>query len=521
MDSLTEESFDRLTRLASDFLNVPVALISLVDERRQFFKSCVGLSEPLATIRETPLTHSFCKHVVTSHRPLIIEDAKLHTLVCDNPAVSEFGVRAYAGMPLVTDEGRVLGSFCVLDTKPRKWTKNELDTLKDLAGAVTSEINLRQARNEAQRANAVKDRFLAVLSHELRTPLTPALITAINLQDDVNLPAMVREEAGIIRRNIEVEVRLIDDLLDFTRIASGKVEFRSTAVNIHELISECTFANRDKSIGKNGVGFNLELSAVNTFVHGDPARLQQVLTNLVSNAFKFTLSGKVTVATSNAAAGWMAIEVRDTGRGIAAEVMPHIFDAFEQGGRDITREHAGLGLGLAIAKGFVEAHGGKIEAASSESGTTMKVLLPTIPAPEQMAQEHVQSPAAVRQLAILLVEDHEDSLRALSRILGKHHVVSTATSVREALAVAERSRFDLLISDLGLPDGSGADIMRYFNAHRPIQGIALTGFGTASDVSETKGAGFAIHLTKPVQIADLMEAVNTVAANLRVEQQNR
>ncbi len=196
LDSPPEASFDRLTRLAVRLLQVPVALISLVDERRQFFKSHSGFTEPWATKRQTPLSHSFCQHVVSSGEPLIIDDAKCHPLVRDNLAVGDLGVAAYAGIPLFTPEGHVLGSFCVIDSNPRRWSAEEIDGLKDLAALVMGEIGLKRARDAAEAASKAKDRFLAVLSHELRTPVSPALLIAAAMAADPSLPPEARRTPG-------------------------------------------------------------------------------------------------------------------------------------------------------------------------------------------------------------------------------------------------------------------------------------------------------------------------------------
>jgi signal transduction histidine kinase/ActR/RegA family two-component response regulator len=364
-------------------------------------------------------------------------------------------------------------------------------------------------------ANKDKERFFAVLSHELRTPLTPALLTSTQMQQDESLPASVREDARLIQRNIEIETRLIDDLLDVSRIASGKIELKREFLALHELLSECVAMHRAAAEGKN-VQLVTNFAAKRDVVSGDPMRLRQVFSNLLGNAIKFTPDrGRITLVTGDKPDG-IEIEVRDTGVGIDPAILPNIFEPFEQGGRSVTRQYQGLGLGLAIAKGFVIAHGGRITAQSHGNGrgTTLRVSLPTVNEVKAIASvvQHPM-PDAQSELHILLVEDHEDSRLAMSRLLRKlDYHVETAGTVTEALTIFDRGKFDLLISDVGLPDGSGLDLMRQIRSKRMIDGIALTGYGSSDDIERTLRAGFALHLTKPIRFDELQNAVKQMAA---------
>ena len=244
LDSPPEEAFDRLTRLAARLLNVPMAVVSLVDEKRQFFKSQIGLPPSLAVPRQTSLELSFCKHVVMTAEPLVVADSRQHPLLKDNPVINH-GVVAYAGIPLVTSDGLVLGSFCAIDDQPREWTPQQIDDLRDFAAATMTEIELR-------RTNEAKDRFIAMMSHELRTPLSPALLAAAELAANESLPAALREDAELIRRNIEFEVGMIDAMLDLTRITSGKLVLDVREVDVHGVIRDavrmCAPAAAAKSI---------------------------------------------------------------------------------------------------------------------------------------------------------------------------------------------------------------------------------------------------------------------------------
>jgi signal transduction histidine kinase len=515
LDTPPEEAFDRLTRLAARVLGVPVSLVSLVDKDRQFFKSCVGLPEQLPLSRQTPLTHSFCPPPVLAGEPVIVHDVRRHPVLKDNPVV-DLGMVAYAGIPLMTHDGFVLGSFCAIDTKPREWTQEQIDILRDLTAAAVTEIELRRVAGELQCSNEAKDRFFAMLSHELRTPLSPALIIAAELAADPDLPERLRVDALLIHRNIELEVQMIDSLLDLTRINNGKLRLHVQPVNVHELLRASVAMCQAEALEKSAT-VRLDLRALRHAMKADSPKLQQIFCNLLKNAIKFSQpGGEIVVRSLDDAADSLRIEVADKGSGIAPDMLAHIFDAFEQGEKAVTQRFGGLGLGLAICKGIVEAHGGSISAQSDGKGkgARITIVLPDSSVP-QNGKSAAPAPAQAqprRALKILLVEDHEDSLWAMSRLLRKlDHCVTTATCVSTALDAAAADQFDLLISDVGLPDGSGLELMQQLLARRPIKGIALTGYGMESDIQRTHEAGFQRHLTKPVNFNELETAILEMA----------
>lgn len=386
------------------------------------------------------------------------------------------------------------------------------------------------ARAEAEAANRAKDQFLAILSHELRTPLTAVLMSASALELEKSVPVKSRELVQIIKRNAELEARLIDDLLDVTRIARGKLEIRREIVDLHSQIHDAVHLSCGSEIAAKGIRVQANLQAQEYHVWGDAARLQQVLWNLIRNAVKFTAEGgEIEVTTSNHVsrplgqvdslgpsqnAQSILVEVRDTGIGIESEALPRIFNAFEQVDRNITRQFGGLGLGLAIGRKLVEMHGGQISAQSAgrNQGSTFSIELPT--AVTVAGIGHSDEPAdsasahAPRDVSILLVEDHPDTARAMSKILKKRgYQVHSAPSMAQALHIADTTEFDVLISDIGLPDGSGLELMRALCSKRPVKGIALSGFGMEEDVSRSRAAGFTEHLTKPVDIKHLEDAI--------------
>jgi len=367
-----------------------------------------------------------------------------------------------------------------------------------------------------QAAITVKDQFLAALSHELRTPLSPVLATASMLRDDPRFDADTREHLDVICRNVELEVRLIDDLLDMTRIERGKVELDKKPVELGTVIGQavdvCT-----ADIEARKLEFGVDAPDGPYWVEADAARLQQVFWNLLKNAIKFTpVGGCVGVRCRKDGDGQVMVQVSDSGGGIEGEALGRIFNAFEQAERSITRQFGGLGLGLTISKGLVEMHGGSIHAHSEGKGkgASFTVRLPLLPAEAvvglaPMTPEASLPAAPTRPLRILLVEDHGDTARIMRRLLeADGHGVRTAADVAMALQLVAEHPFDLLVSDLGLPDGSGIDLMLAIRAKGlTFPGIALSGYGQERDIQQSRKAGFVAHLTKPVSLRRLEDAI--------------
>jgi signal transduction histidine kinase len=372
---------------------------------------------------------------------------------------------------------------------------------------------LRERAEEAQAASRAKDDFLAALSHELRTPLTPVLMTATALEKDPTLSAEIREQLTMMRRNIELEARLIDDLLDITRISRGKLNVAPEPTDLHPLLHHTADIVRSDGLGKSvDIAFILEAEHHHALV--DPARIQQVFWNLIKNALKFTAAGgRVTVRTSNDHESRIIVSVEDTGVGISADALPRIFRAFEQG--DVAGQHryGGLGLGLAISQAIVEVHGGAIRAESQGPGrgALFTVSLATVEAPTLPADGHAAPPPEGQKLRLLIVEDHEATQDVLARLLTRsgHQVTLTAT-MQEGLAAYAAGHFDAVISDLGLPDGTGLELMREIQRQRPVPGIALSGYGMEEDLRKTKEAGFVAHLVKPVNIDQLRQLLQKI-----------
>ena len=392
------------------------------------------------------------------------------------------------------------------------------------------------ARAEAEAANRAKDQFLATLSHELRTPLTPILATVTAMLDQPETPEPIREVMEMIRRNVNLEVRLIDDLLDLTRIRGGKLHLQREAVDAHELIHRVLDICRHDPRAA-GLRLDLDLAARRHDVDADPIRLQQVLWNLIRNAIKFTPEGgTITVRSRDrggerdgdgdrpvSASPALIIAVSDTGVGIAPDVLPRIFGLFEQGSDSSARRSGGLGLGLTISRSIVEQHGGRLVATSDGEGlgATFTLELPTVSAAAMVPTiEPIgpDRPAGNRPLKILLVDDNADTRTYLAMILTQRgHDVQAADSVASARQAIAHADFDLLISDIELPDGTGLQLIQELRATRPVAGIALSGFGSSDDVQVSHSAGFAFHLMKPVNLSALESAIEQATSGRSAE----
>ncbi|HWM26009.1 MAG TPA: response regulator [Chthoniobacterales bacterium] len=425
----------------------------------------------------------------------------------DRALLLSFAPTSFIAVPLKTYD-RVLGAIVMVNTtEGRMCGTEELALAEELAQRAALAIDnaslykaAQKARAESERANLAKDSFLAMLSHELRTPLTPVLTSVLALEQSDVLPEEVRASLQMIRRNVELEARLIDDLLDLTRISKGKVQLNLEEVDAHSLLRNALEICQ-ADIDKKNLSLGTDFAAENVCLEADPARLQQIFWNLIKNAVKFTPEGgRLEIRTQNDN-GQLRVQVSDSGMGIDAETLPKIFNAFEQGDR---MQLGGLGLGLAISKALVETHSGTLtaESAGKNQGATFTAMFPVAEHNAGASKNVVPSvPAARKSMRVLLVEDHEDTNRSLTHLLRRRgYHVQAARSVQSALEMAAAERFDVLVSDIGLPDGSGIELMQKLTTDHPIFGIALTGFGMEEDVRRSHEVGFHHHLIKPVDL---------------------
>jgi CheY-like chemotaxis protein len=375
---------------------------------------------------------------------------------------------------------------------------------------------LTKEKSLVESANRTKDNFLAMLSHELRTPLTPvvAALETLSKQSPRN-----DEETSVlemIRRNVDVETRLIDDLLDVTRISKGKLDLKFTTLDAHKAVLNVVEICRSEA-GAKRIQVNVALRAVDHYVTADEARFQQMIWNLLKNAIKFSReAGEVTISSANESPHQLTISVQDKGVGIAPNLIGRIFDPFEQAGGSLRQRFGGLGLGLAISKSVAQAHNATLVAKSEgvDCGSTFSLTMETVafhsdrPA---LAESDLRIPR--RGCRILLVDDHADTCEALKRLLTAHgHIVAVRHDMCSALEAAQNDQFDLLISDVGLPDASGMELMTRLRGNSSIRGIAISGFGTMADREKSFAAGFSEHLVKPINAERLEAAIQTAIA---------
>jgi len=534
-------TLDALSRLAVPLL-ADLCVIDMVQDDGEVLRAAVAHADPakqaladeLRRYPPDPGSRHPAMRALRSGRSEMtdqVDDALLAATARDSAhldIVRRLGFTSYLCMPL-TARGRALGVLTLIGTDGhRGYDAADLALAEELARRAALAVdNARlyreagQARQEAEAADRAKGRFLAVLSHELRNPLSPVLMAVSALLDGDETLGL-RPTLEMIRRNVELEARLIDDLLDITRIGRGTLRLEPRTFDAHDAVRQAVHICSGE-IEQGRIALLSELTASEHFVEADPARLQQIIWNLIKNATKFTPpGGSIAVRSSNGhvpkpgGRPRLVIEVADDGAGIEAEDLTRIFEPFEQGEVSSYRR-SGLGLGLAIGRSLAEAHGGRLTAASLGPGRGSSFLLdlPTITRPSVVKPPSgsVAAPLARSTgLKILVVEDNKDTLKYIAMVLGaRGHTVTVAERLSEAFLAADDQPLDLLISDVELPDGTGLELMQRLRG-RGLPAIAMSGYGSEEDVRASIEAGFAEHLTKPVDLTRLIAAVHSVTA---------
>lgn len=386
---------------------------------------------------------------------------------------------------------------------------------RDFTSHKEAERNLIQAKEQLEAASHAKDKFLATLSHELRTPLTPVVATLSTWEAKHSLPAELEPDLQLMRRNVELEARLIDDLLDLTRIEHGKLLLEKEAASTHGLLDAVVKLYKADCETKK-VTLSCRYQATEEFVLADPARLQQVFWNLVGNAIKFTApGGAIEIITANPEANLLEITIADNGIGMSPETLGQLFQRFHQGDLSPDQKSRGLGLGLSIARALVDSHDGALTASSKGpgEGSIFTIKLPTVPPPPATPNlSGAHSAPTQRSLQVLLLEDHEDTATVLAQIIrGMGHHVAVSHTVAQANKLIHEETFDLILSDIGLPDGTGVDFIKEARKVCDTPAIALTGYGMAEDIDRCLSAGFNDHLTKPIDFERLQRTLDLAA----------
>lgn len=490
------------------------------DQQRLELNTYGGISEDIAlSAKFLELGEGVCGYAVQHRKPAIVENA-LSTTDPLAVRVQSIGIRAYTCHPLIVGDAcggqsqRVLGTLGLGTRQRDRFTRDELDLMQTVANQVAAALERSrlvaelQARAEAlDQTNRIKDEFLAVLSHELRTPLNPILGWSKLLQRGKLNAEKTNIAIATIERNAQLQVQLIDDLLDISRILSGKMSLSASPVDLNTVICAAVETVRLAAEAKL-IQIQMIISPVLGVVVGDAGRLQQVVWNLLSNAVKFTHNGgQVTIALSQAE-NHAQIQISDTGKGIRADFLPYVFEHFRQEDGATTRKFGGLGLGLAIVRQIVEMHGGTVTVDSPGVGlgATFTAQIPLTP---QLTEAPTldQSPVKESDLSgihILVVDDQTDSQEFIAFVLEQHGAIVTAVaSGTDALQAIAQCNPNMIISDIGMPEMDGYMLLRQIRALGLEQGgqipaIALTAYAGELDQQQAIAAGFQRHVTKPI-----------------------
>ena len=443
------------------------------------------------------------------------------------------GERAYVAVPLMR-EGRWVASLWVSDDQPREWSKEELSLLQTVAERTWTSIEKlraeaereqllqreQEARDAAEKANQLKDEFLATLSHELRNPLnvilgySELLLRLPEIQQSERLTRM----SDALRRNAQSQSQLINDLLDLSRLQRGKVSLNHEPVSLAAIIDNAVETVRVDASTK-GVQLHLNVGEQLLLVDGDRLRLQQIAWNVLNNAVKFTPAGGSIQISLKSESDNGVLVVEDTGQGIDPSFLPHVFEMFRQADGSNRRRHGGLGIGLALVNQLVNLHGGTISAESdgSNKGSRFTVRLPLM---RETAPVAVSSAGNVElnllsRTSFLIVDDSEDTISMLEQLFKVSGAnVKTATNGADALRIAEENEFDVILSDISMPEMDGFEFLqrlRKINGRQHVPVIAITGFGRNDDIQRARAAGFYSHLTKPLNLQALTEVLQQLA----------
>lgn len=539
LDTPSEKEFDEVVALASQICNTPIALISLVDKDRQWFKAKTGNIEENETGRDI----AFCSHVILQDDLFEVPDAQEDNRFHDNPLVKSDTVRFYAGFPLENDEGLNIGTLCVIDKVPRTLNDEQKFALKVLSNQVMNQIELRtkmreltaqiaatnqayeaekKAKGEAHRAAQAKSRFLAHMSHEIRTPLH-GIMGMTEILGETNPTQEQQAFISTLKSSGSILLSIINNILDFSKIDSGHMKLSRNPFNLPELISTLV-QSFSIEIANKALAFEFEIMAnCPTYVIGDALRLRQILNNFMSNALKFTSTGKIRlvleVTQSTSKEVNIRFSVSDSGTGILPEKQEIIFKEFQQADESISDYYGGTGLGLSIAKQLTELMGGEIglispiqlpERGNGGPGTEFWAEIPfevhSTPSHNEAYYVVTKPSELPKGIKILVAEDNPINQKLIRRYMDKVGIeIEMANNGKEALDLFARFDFDLILTDINMPEMDGMIVTKIlretYQSQVPI--IAMTANAFETDKEHYLSIGMNEVLSKPFNQSQL------------------
>lgn len=516
LDSAPEDIFDGITRTAALICNMPIALISIVDDDRQWFKSRHGLNLTQGTRED-----SFCGHAIHEVGVFQIEDSLTDERFKDNPLVTgPTNIRSYVGVPLhVGAAGSAIGTLCVIDTEPRRLSDTQITALRDLSNLVVKMLEARKQSQLSDKASEAKTAFLANMSHEIRSPLG-AIVGFSELLKNKSITSQQHANyVEVIERNSRHLMALIDDILDLSKVEAGKMSIENVDFSLKELVGELGsfMALRAK---EKAIGFQINIgSNVPDQIISDPTRLRQILNNVVGNAIKFTSSGHVHLDLE-VKQELLIMTVTDTGIGLKPEESAQLFKPFQQADVSTTRKFGGTGLGLVLTRRLAQALGGTLELVSSTpgEGSTFCVSIRY----EASAKSHVnpqddldrkaltvEQTGSLRGIRVLLIDDSHDNRILVNIYLHMAGAtVVTAEDGARGCEIALKTRFDVILCDMQMPNMDGYETterLRSSGIETPI--IAFTAHAMEDEKRKALARGFSDYITKPIKKNDLIDAI--------------
>lgn len=523
--SLVDALFDKLKPL----IGLDVYFNYIVDEQQQKLHLMFhgGISEEIAgQIEWLEIGQAICG-TVAQQRCQIVQPNLQQSTDPKTELVRSLGLTAYSCQPLIS-QGKLFGTLGFGSLTRTEFTRDETRLFLAICDRIAialerSELvsSLQQQTEELKRANRLKDEFLAALSHELRTPLNPILGWTKLLQAQNLTTAKTKEALLTIERNVKQQIALVEDLLDISRVVQGQFQLTSQPVDLKTILNAAGESVRFTAIAKS-ITLEYHYPSNPIRIMGDETRLQQVFWNLLSNAVKFTPNGGKVNIWLEQVQNNVQIRIIDTGIGISPEFLPHVFERFRQADGSTTRQYGGLGLGLALVKHLVELHGGTVTAESlgEDKGATFKVTLPSL---QESTSSNLPTISDLQQPAIdygtlsgiraLVVDDQPDNLDLVDFVLTQEGAIVTAvTSAIEALEIVAKNPPDILISDIGMSQMDGYELLQQVRAlpnqqDKPLKAIAITAFAQQEDQEKAIAAGFQVYLSKPINLIDLVTAI--------------